>query len=1798
MSRRCDQPFYLTNANQLRFRWAACQIDYMCELHTDKQRKSALGSLPPTLPKTYERILSKVNTGPLETQKMVQRALLWIAYAERPLSLAELTEILSIEENDKQLDPEAVLDNSAIMTSCSSLIRTTDLKDAKDESLIEFSHFTVKEYLLELRKSADAELRRYSLASEDVAHSYLAKMCLTYLSMDNFGSSFPKTNTEESELIERLPFRCYAVRWIEHRDYGLDESYVELSRNLFNPSKSYNFMCWATALATCCGISDSILDKLIDTSTLHWACIIADPLLCSHLIKLNENVNKWSRLGTPLHCAVLGLNSLVDWLDGTENLNSPIRGNRLEVVQLLLQAGANVNQPFTAHKHTRYSGSVTIFNMVWDYSGLRMDEIRVIVSALLQQGMVCDRPTLENIFMYHGGEILDQIQLRNLRSADTAWFISEYASFEEQSAPAIMTEVQGDSSKSLQCLEAVQALMMTAAEYGQDEEVGRLLERYAIDVNIPRPQDGSTPLHLCVEANHPRTVELLLRAGADPLRYNMNRKTSLHLAARHLDGRVFESLLGVTADVDQPDCHGVTPLHEAVLCGNTTVINQLYDKFGFTHFQQTKETSDGRSLSLCASGSGSIDTVKLLAQIVGDSDMHQLSLDKSTALHYAAETMSLSVIQYLLACGVDVNTSRMDGSTPFHVVVGALGAGSSEKRSIMKILLDYGANINARRADGVTPLSLFCGSGGPTCEDDLDTLSLLLENTSELNPLNNCGRTPLHLLCTRMERYKHVSDSMSSPDTFAEAICKLLEKGAVVTIPDDQNQTPLQIMFQIRKGRRKNQSYCNSSFIDKFWKMLLQQNDKAAVEAVDFQGNWLLNSALASNDVDLANDLLDVHCDVDKRNRTNELDPIELACCFGHSEKLLLRMLRLSKTPEVKNRIHNGVALLHFAVFGGSYNLVLTLLDHGANIEERTTRTFSKLVAGASALDLAIVQKHNHIVDLLLSKSANRFEVNQLGWTPLHLGAFSDNLGAMVTFQRESLPCSAQKCFPGPNTAPIGKLTPLHLAAAYGHDKIVKHILDAYPSIDIDQRASYDLTALQMASRYGHTTVVELLLSRNADVEAADDMEYTSLQLSIIGGHEQTALVLLDSGANTQRRTKNGFDLEMLALQHGRKGLADTMHEFKAKISGNPISSIRWNCAVVLTQTTAPTVPSSEDTANTFLPDPGTRGSNMLTQSLFQAIASYDKDFCRRLLDAGADANCHDGHHTCCTALISALRSKQPEIAEMLIERGASNTVQTCDTTIKGESISPRGYSALHYAAALGYDRVLGRLLHQHDQALTTYPVTPLHLAAANGQLNCVKKLLRLSKKTEVTGSGDSNTWNGAKIENCFTGLNRRPNSWRLTKTSTIPDHWSSTALHLAVAGDHEALVAYLVRIGIELDRRDEAGHTSLHIAALKGYTNLVRTLVRSGADVNCRTFDSRTPLHCAVHNGHIPVVLELLRHQADLTLVDCHGSSAIKFAIRNSDVQMVSYLLGLGQRIPKSELQGCSHLCWSLSRPSSALAPFLLDFSKDYSSDCSTHGSLLILAHKYRQFPVVRRLLHKMKEQRQLSTNSDSLPQLSSVLCYFCSCGQVDLMEDVLDAGADIDRVSKAQETPLGIACSMGQLNAVKFLVQRGAKTSWIDQRGRNVSAIAKAKGQKDVLDWLQSERSRSPTALKVAKTENCSLIGNQTPQSYIVDHRCVATVFDSTPPDHFGIRRRRSFILEYTGRVRNSAPTSLCKLQNTTQREPMWDSREFRQQYAPTSCVAICKRRDKLLPLRYLSYPLSTHILRVALQGPWEIF
>ncbi|KAK4445363.1 hypothetical protein QBC34DRAFT_472647 [Podospora aff. communis PSN243] len=110
----------LVDGNGGMFRWVALQLDYLCELPRDKDRRKALQSLPPSLDETYRRILDRIDAKGVEIRRLVQRCLTFVAVTDGLLETKELQQAVSIEDDTENLDDESIVDDGAIFQHCSS----------------------------------------------------------------------------------------------------------------------------------------------------------------------------------------------------------------------------------------------------------------------------------------------------------------------------------------------------------------------------------------------------------------------------------------------------------------------------------------------------------------------------------------------------------------------------------------------------------------------------------------------------------------------------------------------------------------------------------------------------------------------------------------------------------------------------------------------------------------------------------------------------------------------------------------------------------------------------------------------------------------------------------------------------------------------------------------------------------------------------------------------------------------------------------------------------------------------------------------------------------------------------------------------------------------------------------------------------------------------------------------------------------------------------------------------------------------------------------------------------------------------------------------------------------------------------------------------------------------------------------------------------------------------------------------------------------------------------------------------
>ena len=210
-----------------------CQLARLRRCLSPRIRR-ALDELPETLDETYERTLLDIDE---ENWAYAHRLFQCIVVARRPLLVEELAEFLAFKSEtggsltfDGDWRPENARDT--VLSTCSSLIAIASVEGSP---VIQFSHFSVKEYLTS-KRTAEGRVSRYYIPFEP-AHLFVTQACLSLL------LQLDKHVTKTS--IEEFPLARYAGQyWADHAEFGDVSSHTEdLIKCLFNP-ENHHFANW------------------------------------------------------------------------------------------------------------------------------------------------------------------------------------------------------------------------------------------------------------------------------------------------------------------------------------------------------------------------------------------------------------------------------------------------------------------------------------------------------------------------------------------------------------------------------------------------------------------------------------------------------------------------------------------------------------------------------------------------------------------------------------------------------------------------------------------------------------------------------------------------------------------------------------------------------------------------------------------------------------------------------------------------------------------------------------------------------------------------------------------------------------------------------------------------------------------------------------------------------------------------------------------------------------------------------------------------------------------------------------------------------------------------------------------------------------------------------------------------------------------------------------------------------------------------------------------------------------------
>jgi len=328
-------------------------------------------------------------------------------------------------------------------------------------------------------------------------------------------------------------------------------------------------------------------------------------------------------------------------------------------------------------------------------------------------------------------------------------------------------------------------------------------------------------------------------------------------------------------------------------------------------------------------------------------------------------------------------------------------------------------------------------------------------------------------------------------------------------------------------------------------------------------------------------------------------------------------LVMLETGTEVNAPLLDGSTALLYAAYLDDAALVAALLDASANPDVRNEY-------GAFALSEAAQNGNSTIVKLLLEHGADANLGNAEGETALMVAARSGSVEVAELLLKHGADINAREQW--------GGQTAVMWAAAQNQAEMLKLLVKNKADVNLhgnarlwDRRTMNEprpkdmnkggFSALLYAARQGCTTCIPILAKAGADLNAVDPDRVSSLNLALINQHFETALALIDAGADV-----NQWDL------FGRAPLFNAIDLHTLPVGGRP------------------DIPSEDtvtgyDVAKALLE----KGANPNMQLKLRP------PYRNAIFDRGADNVLAEG----ATPLIRAARAADNASVELLLEHGA-----------------------------------------------------------------------------------------------------------------------------------------------------------------------------------------------------------------------------------------------------------------------------------------------------------------------------------------------------------------------------------------------------------------------------------------------------------------------------------------------------------------------------------------------------------------
>ena len=915
----------------------------------------------------------------------------------------------------------------------------------------------------------------------------------------------------------------------------------------------------------------------------------------------------------------------------------------------------------------------------------------------------------------------------------------------------------------------------------------------------------------------------------------------------------------------------------------------------------------------------------------------------------------------------------------------------------------------------------------------LTTVKDILKNhNGTLEPDEN-GQTSLYAACIG-----------NHPDI----VSMFIDAGYDVNHQDNDGKTPLHIAFE------NHAPELAQTLITQF---------KASTEIRDKQ-NWTpFHTAIDRGYFCYSQELSEkfLHEDVGTR-----ISWIQLQAASFQENTQDVRFL-LDANTDVNHRSSAVYTALHIGVNKSNIDLVTLLLDQNLNVNSVT-------IDGKTALHIAVDKGEDAIIQKLLAKKADPSLKDVLGNTSLHIA---------VQLKQETKPwlVNTRPSYMSPSLAPYHVCsehtvraiidhganvnavnnrgqTALWCACVDGHESIVNILLDAGADPSITDK--YGDSCLH-AAIHGlcSTIVIQEIYDHGAYVNAVNNDGATPLLLACSAAQVESIELLLTLGADPNIADTDG-DTSILSAIEGHCSVT-TMQKlinYSAKVNATNnkgITALLRACAYRLMDVVTVLLEAGADP--TIVDD-------VHYSSLHAAVdGRCSKDTLQALIHHGAliDAARKDGTN----ALLRACKTGQSETVRFLLETGADVNIA-----------KPNGNSCLHEAV---YGHCSSETLHKIIQKgvnvndVNNKSETALIVACYKAQAEPVKLLLENGVNPNISDDYDYTSLHAA-VYGCCTNvtlqdiithevhlndqnnngetavmlacLYRQQDSVRVLLEAgsgpNIPNDNGDTCLHAVVMrGCSKKIIQALIDHGADVNATSRKHETALLGACFMKNEHAINTLLNAGADPNIAddTYGD-TCLHMAVVQGcSIEVVQTIIDHGADVNATNKEHKTALLIAcVKKTKLAIINILLNAGSDLNiVDDTYGDTYLHMAIiHRCSVEVIQAIIDHGADLNATDKEHKTALLSACVSKHEHAINIRLNA-GSYLNIADNTFGDTCLHTAVREGCS---IEVVQVMIDHGADVNATNKAHETALLLACVKENEHAINVLLNAGTDPNIAD--------------------------------------------------------------------------------------------------------------------------------------------------------------